>query len=212
VITQELIEDALDRIGVGIASSRPLSEADRMVVAYHEAGHGLVARTLPGGRILHRISIVARGSVAGVTWIPETGDRRLRSRSVLIERMATLLGGRIAEQIIFGEVSDGAANDLAQVGTIARRMVTVLGMSEAVGSLNYADENGLPSLQYSDETARLIDTEARALVSEAEELARRILREQRMILERVAEALLERETLTIDDVDRIAGVLPAGRA
>jgi len=212
VITQELIEDALDRIGVGIASSRPLSEADRMVVAYHEAGHGLVARTLPGGRILHRISIVARGSVAGVTWIPETGDRRLRSRSVLIERMATLLGGRVAEQIIFGEVSDGAANDLAQVGTIARRMVTVLGMSEAVGSLNYADENGLPSLQYSDETARLIDTEARALVSEAEELARRILGEQRMILERVAEALLERETLTIDDVDRIAGVLPAGRA
>jgi len=210
-ITQAHIEDALDRIGVGIASARPLSDADRQVVAYHEAGHGLVARALPGGRILHRISIVARGSVAGVTWIPETGDRRLRSRSVLVERMATLLAGRVAEQIVFGEVSDGAANDLAQVGTIARRMVTVLGMSEAVGSLAYADENGFTNVHFSDDTARLIDAEARRLVSEAEALAQRVLGEQRMVLERVAEALLERETLTMDDVDRIAGVLPAGR-
>ncbi len=211
-VTQAHIEDALDRVGVGIASARPLSDADRQVVAYHEAGHGLVARALPGGRILHRISIVARGSVAGVTWIPETGDRRLRSRSVLIERMATLLGGRVAEQLIFGQVADGAANDLAQVGTIARRMVTVLGMSEVVGSLSYADENGHTNVHYSDETARLIDAEARRLVSEAEALANRVLSEQRMVLERVAEALLERETLTMDDVDRIAaGSFPAAR-
>jgi len=147
-----------------------------------------------------------------VTWIPETGDRRLRSRSVLIERMATLLAGRVAEQIIFGEVSDGAANDLSQVGTIARRMVTVLGMSEAVGSLSYADENGYNGVHFSDETARLIDAEARRLVGEAEALAQRVLGEQRMILERVAEALLERETLSIDDIDRIAGALPTARA
>jgi ATP-dependent metalloprotease FtsH len=211
-ITQALIEDALDRVGVGLASARPLSDADRQVVAYHEAGHGLVARALPGGRILHRISIVARGSVAGVTWIPETGDQRLRSRSVLIERMATLLGGRVAEKLVFGQVADGAANDLAQVGTIARRMVTVLGMSEVVGSLSYADENGHTNVHFSDETARLIDAEARRLVNEAEALAQRVLSEQRMVLERVAEALLERETLTMEDVDRIAaGSFPAAR-
>jgi cell division protease FtsH len=210
-ITQTHIEDALDRIGVGIASARPLSEEDRRVVAYHEAGHGVVARALPGGRILHRISIVARGSVAGVTWIPETGDRRLHSRSVLIERMATLLGGRVAEQLVFGEGSDGAGNDLAQVGMIARRMITVFGMSEAVGSLSYADDQGYDASLYSDDTARLIDAEARRLVSEAEALAQRILSEQRMTLERIAEALLERETLTMDDIDRIAGPQPVTR-
>jgi cell division protease FtsH len=211
-IEQAQLEDALDRIGVGIANARPLSPEDRLVVAYHEAGHGLVARSLPGGRVLHKISIVARGGVAGVTWIPETGDRRLRSRTVLIERMATLLGGRAAEEIVFGEPADGAANDLAQVGMIARRMVTVLGMSDAVGSLNYADENGSNGVHYSDDTAKLIDAEARRLVGEAEELARRVLREQRTSLDRVAEALLERETLTLDDIGDIAGPVPAARA
>ncbi len=204
-IDQPLIEDALDRVGVGIANARPLSAEDRLVVAYHEAGHGLVARALPGGRVLHKISIVARGAVAGVTWIPESGDRRLRSRTVLIERMATLLGGRAAEQLIFGEPSDGAANDLAQVGMIARRMVTVLGMSEVVGPLNYASETGHDGVAYSEDTAQLIDAEARRLVSEAEELARQVLREDRVKLERVAEALLERETLTLDDIFAIVG-------
>jgi cell division protease FtsH len=211
-ITQAHIEDALDRIGGGIANARRPSEGDRQVIAYHEAGHALVARALPGGRILHRISIVARGSLQGATWIPETGERRLRSRSTLIAWMATLLGGRVAEQLIFGEVADGAANDLAQVGSLARRMVTVLGMSEAVGSLSYADEDGFTNVQYSDETARLIDGEARRLVMEAEALAQQILGEQRMVLERVAEALLERETLTLDEIDRIAGVLPTAHA
>jgi ATP-dependent metalloprotease FtsH len=212
VISQAHLEDALDRVGIGIASARPLSAEDRLVVAYHEAGHGLVARTLPGGRVLHKISIVARGSAAGVTWIPESGDRRLRSRSVLIERMATLLGGRAAEAIVFGEVSDGAGNDLAQVGAIARRMVTIFGMSDAVGPLNYADENGAYNVHYSDETAQLIDTEARRLVSEAEELARQVLTEQRTSLDRVAEALLERETLTLEDVGTIVGPAPVARA
>jgi ATP-dependent metalloprotease FtsH len=212
VISQAHLEDALDRVGIGIANARPLSAEDRLVVAYHEAGHGLVARTLPGGRVLHKISIVARGSAAGVTWIPESGDRRLRSRSVLIERMATLLGGRAAEAIVFGEVSDGAGNDLAQVGAIARRMVTIFGMSDAVGPLNYADENGAYNVHYSDETAQLIDTEARRLVSEAEELARQVLTEQRTSLDRVAEALLERETLTLEDVGTIVGPAPVARA
>ena len=204
-ISQDQLEDALDRVGVGIANARPLSAEDRLVVAYHEAGHGLVARALPGGRVLHKISIVARGGVAGVTWIPEVGDRRIRSRTVLIERMAMLLGGRVAEEIVFGEPADGAGSDLAQVGTIARRMVTVLGMSEAVGSLAYAEEDGYQALRYSDETAQLIDAEARRFVNEAEQLARRVLTEQRTSLDRVVEALLERETLLLDEVGEIVG-------
>ena len=211
-IGHSLIEEALERVGVGIANARPLSDADRIVVAYHEAGHGLVARALPGGRILHKISIVARGSVAGATWLPEADDRRLHPRSVLVERMATLLGGRVAEQIVFGEVADGAANDLAQVGTLARRMVTVLGMSDVVGSLNYTDESGMNAVGYSDETARLIDVEARRIVAEAEELARAVLTRERSTLDRIADALLQRETLSMEEVGEIAGPAPAARA
>ena len=209
-IDQLLLEDALDRIGVGIANARPLSDEDRLVVAYHEAGHGLVARALPGGRLLHKISIVARGSIQGVTWLPESGDRVVHSRTVLIERMATLLGGKLAEELIFGETADGTANDLAQVGALARRMVTELGMSEAVGSLSYAGD-GVNPAQYSEHTAQLIDAEARRFVDEASELARGVLREQRTTLERIVEALLERETLTLEEVDAIAGPAAAAR-
>jgi cell division protease FtsH len=208
-IDQSILEDALDRIFVGIANVRPLSPEERLVVAYHEAGHGLVARSLPGGRLLHKISIVARGSIQGVTWLPEATDKRLHTRSLLIERMATLLGGRIAEEIVFGEGADGAASDLAQVGQIARRMVTVFGMSESVGALNWPpwvrEDGQATGVTYSDETAQLIDSESRRFVTEAEELARGVLREQRTTLDRIASALLERETLTLEEVDEIAG-------
>ncbi len=207
-VHQAQIEDAIDRVGVGIANARPLSDEDRLVVAYHEAGHGLVARALPGGRVLHKISIVARGSVAGVTWIPEAADRRVHSRTVLIERMATLLGGRAAEEIVFGEPSDGAGSDLQRVGEIARRMVTVLGMSDAVGALAYHEDQGYHALKYSDDTAQLIDEEARRLVREADELARNVLARERTTLDRIAEALLDRETLTLDEVLEIAGPVP----
>ncbi len=213
VIAQRTIEESLERTGLGIASGHQLSPEDRRLVAYHEAGHGLVARALPGGRILHKISIVPRGGAAGVTWLPENSDRRLHSRSTLVERMATLLGGRIAEEIVFGEPADTAGSDLAQVTAIARRMVAELGMSDMVGSLSYGDGtayNG--STSYSDDTARLIDAEARRLVNEAEELALRLLTASRSTLDRVAEALLERETLSLDEVGAIAGPLPTPAA
>ena len=205
-ITHRTIEESLERTGLGIASGRRLTDEDRRLVAYHEAGHGLVARALPGGRVLHKISIVPRGGAAGVTWLPEDGDRRLQSRTMLVERMATLLGGRIAEELVFGEPADTAANDLAQVTAIARRMVSELGMSDMVGSLNYAGERGgNGAINYSDDTARLIDAEARRLVNEAEELALGVLTGARTTLDRVAAALLERETLSMDDVAAIAG-------
>jgi cell division protease FtsH len=207
------IEEALERTGLGIASGHRLSGRDRRLVAYHEAGHGLVARALPGGRLLHKISIVPRGGAAGVTWLPEDGDRRLHSRSMLIERMATLLGGRVAEEIVFGEPADTAATDLAQVTAIARRMVAELGMSDMIGSLNYSGgpmHDGTAS--YSDDTARLIDAEARRLVNEAEELALGVLTGARTTLDRIAEALLERETLSMDEVAAIAGPVPAPSA
>jgi ATP-dependent metalloprotease FtsH len=210
-ISQAVLEEALERVGMGIAGTRAMSDEDRRIVAYHEAGHGLVARALPGGRVLHKVTIVPRGNVLGATWLPESDDRLVHSRSLLIERMATLLGGRVAEQIVFGEPGDGAANDLTQVGVIARRMVARLGMSDAVGAINYTDEavaNG--NAPYSEETARLIDSESRRFVQEAEGLARDLLARSREALDRVAEALLERETLTLEEVEEIAGPPAAG--
>ena len=205
-IDQELLEEALDRAGMGIAGTRALSEDDRKTVAYHEAGHGLVALALPGGRVLHKISIVPRGPVLGVTWLPEADDQLLHRRSLLVERMATLLGGRVAEQLVFGEPSDGASNDLGRVAEIARRMVTANGMSGALGALTYPTENG--GAPYSPETARLIDSEARRLVDEAERLASDVLRRSRSELDRVAETLLERETLSLAEVEAIIGSAP----
>jgi ATP-dependent metalloprotease FtsH len=209
LIGQRTIEESLERTGLGIASGHRLSDDDRRLVAYHEAGHGLVARALPGGRILHKISIVPRGGAAGVTWLPEDSDRRLHSRSMLVERMATLLGGRVAEEIVFGEPADTAGTDLAQVTAIARRMVAELGMSDMVGSLSYGNGSLLEGgRSYSDDTARLIDAEARRLVNEAEELALGVLTGARSKLDRIAEALLERETLSIEEVGAIAGPVP----
>jgi cell division protease FtsH len=212
-IPMAVLEEALDRVTSGIAGGRVLSEEDRRAVAYHEAGHGLVARVLPGGRLLHKLSIVSRGNRLGVTWLPESDDRLLHSRSLLVERMATLLGGRAAEELVFGEPGDGASNDLLHVGAIARRMVARLGMSETVGAINYADELGINGTAlYSEETSRLIDSEARKLVKEAEVLARDVLTQWRDGLDRVAAALLERETLMLEDLDEIAGPPPPGIA
>ncbi|MEA2198375.1 MAG: transitional endoplasmic reticulum ATPase [Solirubrobacteraceae bacterium] len=205
-IDQDLLEEALDRTGVGIAGTHALSDEDRRTIAYHEAGHGIVALALPGGRLLHKISIVPRGSVVGVTWMPEADDQLLHRRAVLIERMATLLGGRVAEELVFGEPSDGAGNDLAEVAGLARSMIMNFGMSRALGALAYPAENG--SSPYSLETARLIDSEARRLVDEAERLAGEVLTRSRGELDLVAAALLERETLSLAEVEALIGSAP----
>jgi len=205
-ITMPIVEEAVERAGFGIGSSRKMSEEDRRSVAYHEAGHGLVAMALPGGRILHKLSIIPRGRALGAAWLPDSEDRRSLSRTILVERMATLLGGRTAEELVFGEPSDGAGNDLSRVGEIAHSMVAQLGMSKAVGAINYADETGPGGPPtYSEETARLIDSEARRLVGEAGQMAHRVLSGARDALDRVAEALIERETLTLEEVEKIAG-------
>jgi len=205
-ITMRVLEEAIQRGGLGISGSRKMSDEDRRAVAYHEAGHGLVAMALPGGKILHKLSIIPRGGLLGLTWLPDSEDRYTRSRSLLVERMATLLGGRTAEELVFGEPGDGVEGDLARVGEIARSMVAQLGMSKKVGAINYADEvgpDGRPT--YSEETARLIDSEARRLVEEAGAMAHRVLAGSRDALDLVVEALMERETLTLEEVEKVVG-------
>jgi cell division protease FtsH len=208
-IPMEVVEEAFDRVAYGTSATKVLSDEDRRATAYHEAGHGLVARVLPGGRALHKLSIVAQGARRGVTWLPEADERATHGRTLRMERMATLLGGRAAEELVFGESADSSSDDLLRVGAIAREMVARLGMSEAVGAINYVDKSA-NGVVYSDETLRLIDEEARRLVREAEEMARDVLSQWREGLDRVAEALMERETLLVEELDEIAGPPPPG--
>jgi ATP-dependent metalloprotease FtsH len=208
-IPMAVVEEAFDRVAYGTAATKVLSDEDRRATAYHEAGHGLVARVLPGGRALHKLSIVAQGARRGVTWLPEADERATHGRTLRMERMATLLGGRAAEEIVFGESADSSSDDLLRVGAIAREMVARLGMSDAVGAINYVDKSA-NGVVYSEETLRLIDEEARRLVREAEEMARDVLTQWRGGLDRVADALIERETLLVEDLDEIAGPPPPG--
>jgi ATP-dependent metalloprotease FtsH len=203
-ITMTNLEEAIDRAGLGIGGVRKMTDEDRRAIAYHEAGHGLVAMALPGGRVLHKLTIIPRGRSLGAAYLPAADERHTHSRSLLVERMATLLGGRTAESIVFGELGDVASSDLAAVASLARQMVSQLGMSEAVGAINYAEEVGYDGRRvHSEETARLIDSEVRRLVEEAGAMARKVLTGSRQSLDRVAEALIEHETLTLEEVEEI---------
>ena len=204
VITAPILEEAVERAWLGIGSERAMTDADRRMIAYHEAGHGLVAMALPGGNILHRITIIPRGRTLGAAWVLDAGEGVTRTRTELVERMATMLGGRTAEQLVFGELGDAAGGDLASVTDLAHRMVGELGMSEAVGPLSYGTAFA-GSRQPSDDTARLIDAEVRRLVEEAGAIATQVLRGSRAALDRVADALLEREALTLEEVEELAG-------
>jgi cell division protease FtsH len=184
-----------------------MSDEDRRAVAYHEAGYALVSRSLSTDTVVHKLSVVPRGRRLGVAWLPESSDRLLYPRSVLIERMATLLAGRAAEEMIFGESSGGASDDLARVAELARRMVCDYGMSERVRAVP-SSGGGTQWHLISDETQRLIDSEVSELVEEGEELARSALGASRDALERVAAALLEKETLTMAEVEQLAGPPP----
>ncbi len=204
-IDMGLVEEGLDRALSGVGSGRLMSDEERRAVAYHEAGHALVARMLLRDTVVHKVSVVPRGRRLGVAWLPESTDRLLYPRSVLIERMATLLAGRAAEEMVLGESSGGASDDLARVGEIARMMVCDYGMSERVRALPSGRDAQSRWQVLSDETARLIDSEASRLVEEAEELTRAALTASRAALERVALALIDRETLVLNEIDALAG-------
>jgi cell division protease FtsH len=201
-----ILDEAIDRAWLGTGGRRKMTEEDRRRVAYHEAGHGLVALALPGGRVVHKLTIIPRGRSLGSAWMVEEDDRYTHSRSLLLERMAALLAGRAAEELVFGEPIDGAQSDLATVARLARQMVTAMGMSKVVGAINYASDIGTDGRpQHSEQTARLIDEEVRALVEEAGDMAARVLARSRRQLDAIADALMERETLTLQDVEQIVG-------
>jgi ATP-dependent metalloprotease FtsH len=211
VVSMANLEEAVERATMGISRAHVLNDDERRTVAVHEAGHAVVARSVPEGSLPHMVSIIPSGRSLGRAWLTETHDRLVYSRSGMIDEMAILLGGRCAEQLVFGHAGSSAHGDLAEVGRLAHHMVRELGMSDRLGPIGYAedpDANG-HKLAISDDTARLIDAEARKLVDEAQARAEAVLRSSRVALERMAAALLDAETLTADEIERIIDARPS---
>jgi len=208
-ISMTLVEEGVDRAALGVASGTTrMSTEERRLVAVHEAGHALVARAFPESVILHKVTIVPRGRALGHNRFLDDIDRKVFSRTRLIHRMAASLGGRVAEQLVFGEVSSGAGSDLRSVGERARWMVCELGMTETLGAQVFIEPRdgwGNDHRRWSEDAARTIDTEVARLIGEAEALAVQVLTTGRLQLDRVAEALLEHETMSADEIDKVAG-------
>ncbi|NLM41034.1 MAG: ATP-dependent metallopeptidase FtsH/Yme1/Tma family protein [Firmicutes bacterium] len=210
IITMADCEEAIDRVLMGPEKkNRVMSEMDRKVFAYHEAGHAVVAHFSEHGDPVHKVTIVGRGSAGGYTMMLPEEERYVSTRSKLLDDLVNLLGGRAAEELALGEISTGAHNDLERVTRIARKMVMEWGMSDKLGPLTFGRPNGEDLVflgrdisrerNYSEEVAALIDQEVRELVESSYEKAKDLLSEHRDKLDLVAEALLERETLTKEE-------------
>ncbi|MGH9247718.1 MAG: ATP-dependent zinc metalloprotease FtsH [Acidimicrobiales bacterium] len=206
------VESAIDRVIAGPErKTRVMSDREKQVIAYHEGGHALVGHALPNTDPIHKVSIIARGRALGWTLALPTEDKVLRSRSELRDELAMLLGGRTAEELIFGDPTTGAQNDIEKATQIARAMVTEFGMSDVLGPQQFGDRNGEPFLgrdmgheaNYSDDIAAAIDTEVRRLIDGAHREAREILVQHRATLDRLAEALVEHETLEESELAKI---------
>jgi len=202
-IAMEHLEKAKDRHLLGMERKLYLSDEERRITAFHEAGHALVARCLPGSDPIHKVTIIPRGQALGVTQQLPEDDRYHYRFSYLSARLAISLGGRAAEKLIFGEYSTGAQNDLKQVSDLAEKMVCQWGMSEKLGPVSFERGVEHPFLgrklatekTFSEETARLIDEEIEALVRRAERCAEQVLELNRPLLEQLAERLLAEEVL-----------------
>jgi cell division protease FtsH len=206
-------EEAIERVVAGLEKkNRLINPKEREIVAYHEMGHAIVASSLPGTDPVKKISIIPRGIAAlGYTMQTPLEDRFLMNKSELFNRIATLLGGRAAEEIVFEDISTGAHNDLARATDIARSMVKEYGMSAKVGQVYFAREKrnqflNIPTegaVEYSEATAELIDSEVREIISNQYKRTMEILLEKRDILEDGAKILLEKEKIEGDEFNAL---------
>jgi len=213
-VTMEEFEEAIDRVVAGLEKrKRVMSKKEKEIVAYHETGHALMAEFLESTDPVHKISIIPRGIAAlGYTLQLPTEDRYLMTKKELIDRMCVLMGGRVAEEVIFNEISTGAQNDLARATDIARSMVKEYGMSEKLGHMTFEHDRkplfldispGFGGKDYSEETAREIDNEVRGIIEHAYVKVKNTLTEKRSLLELVARILLERESIDGDELRKI---------
>ena len=206
-ISMQELEEGIMRVIAGPEKkTRVMSEKERLITAYHELGHAIVGHLLPNCDPVHKISIISRGQALGYTISLPTEDKFLTSRAELTDTMAMTLGGRAAEEIVFGEITTGASNDLEKVTETAKQMVMRFGMSERLGPRVFGHDRGQPFLgrefstepDYSDEIAREIDDEIRRIVEGAHQTAKDLLTDKREALDRVSKILLDRETIDAD--------------
>jgi cell division protease FtsH len=211
-IAQDEFQEAIERVIAGPErKSRLISEEEKRIVAYHEAGHAIVTHVIPDADPVHKVSIIARGMMGGFTMALPEDDRLLMSSNKLKAEMASLLGGRAAEEIVFDDITSGASNDLERVTKMARTMVTRLGMSPELGPLVYGQKEELIFLgreiseqrDYSETVAERIDGAVRKLVDEAYDRTREILVEYRTQLDRIAKRLIEVETIDGEEFTRL---------
>jgi len=204
LITVDDILHSIDKVMLGPErKSHILSPEEKKITAYHEAGHALVAHELPHVDPVRKVSIIARGSAAGFTLKLPNEDKKLHTRSEFIGDLAMMLGGRIAEEVVFGEITTGASNDLRQVTRLAKKIIGDYGMSELMGLRTFGHKEEMVFLgrdiheqrDYSEHSAQLLDEEIKRLTTEAAATARRILTEKRAMLDKIANALIEKETL-----------------
>jgi cell division protease FtsH len=215
------LEEAVDRVVGGLErKSRVLSEKERDIVAHHEIGHALVASSLPNADPVHKVTIIPRGVGAlGATYQLPLEDRYLLTRSELEDRIAVLLGGRVAEEVIYSEVSTGAHNDLERATEMARLMIMQYGMSEELGPMTFGGGqqamflrgSGLPQeREYSEETARRIDSETRGIIDRIYDRVRDLLTARKRVLVEAAAELKQKETLEGDRLRELLADEPAG--
>jgi cell division protease FtsH len=204
-------EEARDIILMGAVREETINEAEKRITAYHEAGHALVAWTLPGTDPIHKVSIIPRGIAMGVTQLLPEEDRHYYPKTYLMNRLSVALAGRVAEKIVFNDTSSGAQNDLKEATSLAEKMVAQWGMSDKVGPINLGRGEEHPFLgrelalpkRYSEEMAWLMDQEIRELITQAESKANEIVKSNRPTLDNLANALIKEEVLERDDIERI---------
>ncbi len=211
-ISMAMLEEAIDRVMAGPErKSRVMSEKERKIIAYHEGGHALVGHALPNADPVHKITILPRGRALGYTMALPTEDKFLITRSEMMDQLAMLLGGRTAEELVFHEPTSGAANDIEKATSIARKMMTEFGMSERLGARKFGTGDGEPFLgrdvghtrDYSEEIASSIDEEVRRLIESAHDEAWEILVQYRDVLDDLVLQLMDKETLSRDEVMRV---------
>ena len=207
------LEEGIERVMAGPErKSRLINDHEKKIIAYHETGHAIVAKILPGSDPVHKISIIPRGHAAlGYTLQLPEEDRFLMSKSELMNRISVLLSGRVSEEIVFGDITSGAANDLERATQTARQMVTQLGMSETIGLVKLGNKREEIFLgrdisedrNYSEEIAYVIDKEVKAIIDSCYERAKEILTEHRDLMDKIANALLEHEIIDAEEFERL---------
>ena len=211
-IGQTDLEEAIERVVMGPErKSRLISDEEKRIIAYHEAGHAVVMNAIPEADPVQKITIVGRGQAGGLTWYRPEDDRILTSRKKMVASLAGLLGGRVAEELVFDDITSGASNDIERVTQVARMMVTRMGMSNEMGLMTYGQKEELIFLgreiseqrDYSEAIAEKIDSEVRRLVDDSYKLTKKLLTKYRDRLDAVAQKLLEVETLTREEFEAI---------